>query len=230
VVVRASNFVSGAWGFFRAVAGSPSSASEPWGGITSTGTLDPSGESRLVVTVSPTAEPGPRSFLVINGTGVQTEYPDLFRIVARSLDVGVTRGFLVPGQGDGAVSVRGRLAVLESGTAFDPRTEEAEIRCGDMTAPLVVKIPAGDSRWRIHRGRMTWTSPRRATPRVRLLLDSRAGTFRLDVSRAVVARPTDAEIGVDFALGDTSGGSTGSWTEADDGSWRLGKPLRRPHR
>jgi hypothetical protein len=222
VVVRGRDFVPGARAFIEPQLTDPLPVQ--WSVNVFETRVASDHEILLSVNVQDIALVGGRRIRIVNGTGVTSGVDGLFHVVAApNLDLDVKRGVLRPAARRGAFSAAGeaRFGDFAPAGGFDPLTESAEIRCGDMTAPLIVRISAGDPRWRVRGTRATWTSPRSASPRVRLVLDASNQSFRLDVSHATIPRPSAGELGVDLTLGDASATSVEAWTAARGGGFVL---------
>jgi hypothetical protein len=175
-------------------------------------------ELRLSLAIGPGAAAGPQRLVIVNGTGVGTFFDGVFRVLAPgTISLDVSRGLLRPSARRGVFSASGTIAFGD----FDPATDASEVRWGELTNPHFVRIPAGGAGWRVRGGRFTWTSPRRETPRVRLVLDRAKGTFRLDVARADIFPPAATELGVDLTLGVETAASTADWTERASGAYAL---------
>jgi hypothetical protein len=181
-------------------------------------------ELLLVVSVGWAADGVPQTLTVRNGTGVTSTFDGVFRVAPPSgVVVELRKGVLKPGAGRGSFSASGFLA---DSVGFDPIRQAAEVRCGDLTAPFVVQIPAGEG-WRVRRRGAVWTSPRGAVPRVRFSFDAWARAFRLDVSRATFAPPNTSELGLDVALAGEWGASVRPWAPRSDGTFVLRPEGRR---
>jgi hypothetical protein len=89
-----------------------------------------------------------------------------------------------------------------------------EIRVGVSDDPVVIKIPADDPRWKRRRKSMTWTSPRRTRPVVRVDLspDPLAPTLTVRVSRFDFPTTPDGTIFLELRCGKEAGHVERLWT------------------
>ena len=104
---------------------------------------------------------------------------------------------------------------------FNPLKERAAIRFGANGSPVVVDVEPRTG-WRVNARRATWTSPRGQTGRVRLTLDLKKGTFRLDASGFALGDAPSLDVVFRLTLGDDTGVDVRRWSRG-----RHGLALRR---
>ncbi len=107
-----------------------------------------------------------------------------------------------------------RFNGYSAGRGFRFPQDALEIRVGAEEDPLVITVPAGDPRWRRRRNTMTWTSPPRARPivRVDVLLDPVSPTFTLRASRLDFPTTPNGSLYLELRNGSEAGHVERAWT------------------
>jgi hypothetical protein len=98
--------------------------------------------------------------------------------------------------------------------AFRLPTNAFEIRVGAADDPLVISIPAGDPRWKRRGTTMTWTSPRKARPvvRVDLSLNPVSPTLSVKASRLDFPTTPNGAVYLELRCGKEAGHVERAWT------------------
>lgn len=94
----------------------------------------------------------------------------------------------------------------------DPRAEGCEILLGDEGDPVTIAIPAGDPRWKRDGARFTWTSPRKATPQVRLTFDVGVPSVSIAVTKFDFPTTPAGTIFLSVRCGNDAGHVSRTWT------------------
>ena len=123
-----------------------------------------------------------------------------------TLDVRIRRGNIVlshRADRDRAV-VHGGFEPLPSGEGgFDPREAGLRLIAGGWSGAAIAEVPPLDGAWRVRGSRYTWTSPRGPGPRVRVRLDTIAGTFSTRVRRASLVPEPGTPLRLSLAAGES---------------------------
>lgn len=145
-------------------------------------------------------------------------------IVQTTLDVGVAKGKITDSTSAGKdkAKVKGTLAFNANSPdgTFDPLTESAEIRLGDLDNPIIIQIPAGDG-WKVKGAKASWKSASGALPKVKLSLDTAKGTLKLSVSGFDFPGAPENPLQVTLILGNDSGMFLADWSEKKPGSFKF---------
>lgn len=143
----------------------------------------------------------------------------------RTLDLTVLRGdFMDKTQsGKDVFKASGTFAFngFSDDNAFGVPGEALTLQFGDAENPFVVQIPSGDPGWRVSGNKATWKSVRKATPKVKLVLDLRRGRFAVTVSKTDLVLPSDRRVTVDLEVGDDTGREQRDWILSRVGRLRL---------
>lgn len=105
-----------------------------------------------------------------------------------------------------------RFTVDSADRTADPRAEGCDIRIGDEADPVVVAVPANDARWKKDGNRFTWTSPRKASPRVRLTFDMDVPSLSVDLSNLDFPTTPAGTVFLALRCGDDAGHVARTWT------------------
>lgn len=105
-----------------------------------------------------------------------------------------------------------RFTVDSADRSATPSAEAVEVAVGAEGDPVRVAIAAADPRWKTRGDRSTWTSPRRAVPRVRLEYRSGEPSLRVTVSRLDFPTTPAGSLHLALRAGDDAGHVTRAWS------------------
>lgn len=146
-------------------------------------------------------------------------------IVQTTLDIGVAKGKITDSTSAAKdkAKIKGTLAFNANSPdgTFDPLTESAQIRLGDLDNPLIIHIPAGDPGWKVKGAKSSWKSASGALPKVKLSLDTAKGTLKLSVSGFDFPGAQENPLQVTLILGNDSGVFLADWSEKKPGSFKF---------
>ena len=132
-----------------------------------------------------------------------------------SVDVLLEKGLVkdVEALGKDRASLRGTLALNGDSPdgAFDPSTDGFEVRLGGSDGTPLAGAPGGDEGWVLKDGRHTWKSPKGSSSKVKVVVDTVAGTWSVSVRKGQFASVPENPIPVWMAVGDDAGSQSFDW-------------------
>lgn len=182
--------------------------------------------------------PAPQDFPAFEDTDVPPGWPVAYRVRAlapqgpsgfsnpalvttpATLTLTTTRGVVADSAQPGRDRVEWKASIVaDEDAVLDPRATGLRLQAGPRDAPLLLTIPPDDPRWRSHRKRFTWTSPKGALARFQVVVDARRRTVSVTATKFDFASLLDRPMRLLVAIGSEGGAVSETWVPGRKSGW-----------